>query len=169
MKTRRHSRTAEVCPSNSLMAGDFFGTLVFAESKTSLNGLTLVCVRHNVFWGSLRRSLLVKEFVPSMIRKGYHSFFFNIFMMLYNGADIRVSPGNQVQQPNVSVQKLYLPSMVSCQIVQQHGHQIYSHAPSTAHTIYMYYTAIIRTKQGERPSSNGLPTLSYTGAMAPKS
>lgn len=90
--------------------------------------------------------------------------------MLYNGADIRVNPGNHVQQPNVSVQKLSLPSMVSCQIVQQHGHQISSsHAPSTAHTIYMYYTAIIRTKQEERPSSNGLPTLSYTGAMALKS
>lgn len=90
--------------------------------------------------------------------------------MLYNGADKRVNPGNHVQQPSVSVQKRSLPSMGSCQIVQQHGYQISSsHAPSTAHTIYMYYTAIIRTKQGERPSSNGLPTLSYTGAMAPKS
>ena len=56
-----------------------------------------------------------------------------------------------------------------CHVKLYHSMDIKS--PLHMHQVQLtpFTTAIIRTKQEKRPSSNGLPTLSYTGAMALKS
>lgn len=61
------------------------------------------------------------------------------------------------------------PSPLWCHVKLYNSMDIKS--PLHMHQVQLtpFTTAIIRTKQEERPSSNGLPTLSYTGAMALKS